>query len=165
MCKAVSGGVERGGLKPLPPTPADQPSWGQASTATSPTPARGVSGASLSSGVLRWPRGAAGTLWGQEPLLERDCSPQAGTGSPQVCLCHQNKHLLRANVLQAAKAQLSQIRGGGRMGENLLPELLNASAAPASTPIKGTRITQPLRDLRSKSQGTTGIAPSYSPAT
>lgn len=65
------------------------------------------------SGVLRWPQGAAMTLRGQELLLERHCSPQAGTGSPQVCLCHQNKHLLRANVLQAAKAQLSQIWGGG----------------------------------------------------
>lgn len=51
------------------------------------------------------------------------------------------------------------------MGENLLPELPCTSSAPASPTREGTRAAQASPDLRPENPGTTGPAPSCSPAT
>lgn len=90
--------------------------------------------------------------------------PKEGPTLRQACLSHQNKHLLRANVLQALQASLSQIPGWGRTGESLLPELPCTSSAPASPTSEGTWAAQPSPDLRPESPGATGPAPSCSPA-
>lgn len=118
----------------------------------------GTQGASL---LLTGTRGVGSS----SQIMSAPILPQEGPTLPQARLGHQNKHLLRANVSQALQAPLSQILGpgGGRektFYQNCHAHHLLQHHYRAKEP---TRLS-PHQDLRPESPGTTGPAPSCSPA-